>query len=133
MTREELLNEVLRRRLTLKRIRAAIADCERYIAKEGPRAADLRPPEVQQRLDGYIVHRDMLKSVEAEAVRLLEGAPTVYRLVPRGVELSGIVLRQRYATQQDAEQERRAICRWNCWPLESVGIEEEKQLLEVVA
>ncbi|WP_341667376.1 hypothetical protein [Alcaligenes sp. SDU_A2] len=48
-----------------KRILSAIADCDRYIAKEGARAADLRPAEIQRRLAYYISHRDKLAGMLA--------------------------------------------------------------------
>lgn len=41
-------------------IQAAIADCNRYIAKEGARSADLRPAQVAKLLDWYIAHRAKL-------------------------------------------------------------------------
>lgn len=45
---------------TRKNILSAIADCDRYIAKESARADDLRPAEIQQRLSYYISHRAKL-------------------------------------------------------------------------
>lgn len=39
------------------RILDAIADCDRFIAKEEPRRADLRPADVQKMLDHAITHR----------------------------------------------------------------------------
>lgn len=41
-------------------IRSAIADCNRYIAKESARDADLRPAETAKLLDWYIAHRAKL-------------------------------------------------------------------------
>jgi hypothetical protein len=43
-----------------QRIATAIAECDRYIAKESPRAADLRPADVADRLAYYIAHRAKL-------------------------------------------------------------------------
>ena len=45
----------------LSRIKIALRETERYIALEGPRAADLRPPEVQRLLDKYQSHAVMLR------------------------------------------------------------------------
>ncbi len=45
---------------TRRNILSAIADCDRYIAKESARAEDLRPAEIQQRLDYYMRHRAKL-------------------------------------------------------------------------
>lgn len=42
------------------RTERAIAECDRYIALEGARAADLRPANVQATLDSYIAHRAKL-------------------------------------------------------------------------
>lgn len=47
-------------------VRSAVADCNRYIAKEGSRAADLRPADVAKRLEWYIAHR-------AKLLAMLEG------------------------------------------------------------
>jgi hypothetical protein len=44
-----------------KRILSAIAQCDRYIDKEEARSADLRPADIQKRLDGYKEHRDKLQ------------------------------------------------------------------------
>jgi len=52
----------------VRKIRSAIADCDRYIAKEGARTADLRPREVQECLDGYIAHRAKLQDALATGV-----------------------------------------------------------------
>jgi hypothetical protein len=41
----------------------AIADCNRYIAKEGSRSADLRPAPTQQLLDWYCNHRAKLLTI----------------------------------------------------------------------
>lgn len=43
----------------------AIAQCNRYIALEGSRSADLRPAEIQKRLEWYIAHRAKLLSMLA--------------------------------------------------------------------
>lgn len=45
---------------TKSKISEAIADCNRYIAKEAPRAADLRPADTQDLLDWYYAHRAKL-------------------------------------------------------------------------
>lgn len=45
---------------TARKIREAIGDCNRYIAKEEPRAADLRPADVAKRLEWYKAHRAKL-------------------------------------------------------------------------
>ena len=49
------------------RIRQAIEECERYIAKESPRSADLRPADVAKHLEFCIAHREKLLQMEAEA------------------------------------------------------------------
>lgn len=49
-----------------RRIKEAIAECERFIAKEGPRAADLRPANVQQMLDHAYSHKAKLESMLKE-------------------------------------------------------------------
>jgi|GEM_PF-3617654 len=46
-----------------KQIQNAIADCDRYIAKEGARAADLRPASAQQHLDYCVAHRAKLAAM----------------------------------------------------------------------
>lgn len=46
--------------LSTKKILDAIADCDRYIAKESARSADLRPVKIQELLDWYIGHRAKL-------------------------------------------------------------------------
>lgn len=43
-----------------RRILSAIADCDRFIAKESPRRADLRPADIQKTLDFYVAHRARL-------------------------------------------------------------------------
>lgn len=43
-----------------QKIREAIADCNRYIAKEEARAADLRPVEIAKLLEWYKAHRAKL-------------------------------------------------------------------------
>lgn len=50
-----------------RRVMDAITDCDRYIAKESPRAADLRPADVQKRLEWYIAHREKLIAMLAAA------------------------------------------------------------------
>ena len=50
------------------KINEAIADCNRYIEKEGSRASDLRPAEIQKLLDWYHAHRaKLLDKLEAAA------------------------------------------------------------------
>lgn len=44
----------------IHRIRQSIAECERFIAKEGPRDAALRPADMQKALDHAIAHRARL-------------------------------------------------------------------------
>ena len=41
----------------IERIEQSIAECDRYIAKEEPRASDLRPPEIAKLLAFYKEHR----------------------------------------------------------------------------
>ena len=41
----------------IKRIEQAIAECDRCIAKEEPRASDLRPAEITKLLAFYKEHR----------------------------------------------------------------------------
>lgn len=54
----------------LKRIRSAIADCDRFIAKEGPRDPELRPADMQKTLDFTIQHRlNLLAAVAALEAR----------------------------------------------------------------
>jgi len=51
-----------------RRIREAIAECNAYIAKEGARSADLRPPEVAKLLAFYIRHRaDLIRRLNDAA------------------------------------------------------------------
>jgi hypothetical protein len=48
------------------KINQAIADCDRFIAKEQAQAADLRPADVAKMLDFYIAHRaKLIKMLEA--------------------------------------------------------------------
>jgi hypothetical protein len=49
-----------------RKIIEAIADCDRYIALEGSRSADLRPVEIQKRLDWYKAHRVKLEGMLEE-------------------------------------------------------------------
>ena len=51
----------------IRRVNEAIAECDRYIKLESPRAADLRPPEIAKRLEFYINHRAKLVSMIGEA------------------------------------------------------------------
>jgi hypothetical protein len=46
-----------------KQVRIAIADCDRYIAKEGARNPALRPADVAVRLEWYKEHRIKLLSM----------------------------------------------------------------------
>lgn len=46
-----------------RRVIEAIADCDKFIAKEQPRNADLRPAVVQQHLDFCIAHRAKLQAM----------------------------------------------------------------------
>lgn len=43
-----------------QRVLQAIAECDAFINKEGPRAADLRPASAQQHLDYCIQHKTKL-------------------------------------------------------------------------
>lgn len=45
---------------TRRRILESIAECDRFIAKESPRSADLRPADVAQRLEFSLAHRQKL-------------------------------------------------------------------------
>lgn len=45
-----------------RRILEAIADCDRYIAKEGPRAADLRPEWATKTMEHAKTHKAKLQS-----------------------------------------------------------------------
>ena len=48
------------------KINQAIADCDRFIAKEQAQSADLRPADVAKMLDFYIAHRaKLIKMLEA--------------------------------------------------------------------
>lgn len=49
-----------------RRILQAIEECDRFIAKESPRSAELRPADVQQTLDFYIAHRAKLQAMISE-------------------------------------------------------------------
>lgn len=53
----------------LTKIRQAIEECDRYIAKESPRSPDLRPPETAALLAWYIAHREELIAQEAREAR----------------------------------------------------------------
>lgn len=44
----------------IKSIRSAIADCDRFIAKESGRNPALRPAETAKLLDWYVAHRSKL-------------------------------------------------------------------------
>jgi adenosine deaminase len=47
-------------RSTIIKIIQSIQECDRYIEKEDVRDADLRPPEIQKRLEFYKAHRAKL-------------------------------------------------------------------------
>ena len=47
----------------LRRIRQSIEECDRFIAKEGPRDPSLRPAAVQATLDCYVSHRAKLQAM----------------------------------------------------------------------
>jgi hypothetical protein len=47
----------------IRKLTAALAECNRFIAIESPRSADLRPAETQQLLDWYIAQRDKLQAL----------------------------------------------------------------------
>lgn len=49
------------------RIKSAIADCDRYINREERLSADLRPVDVQKRLDWYKEHRAKLVGMLVES------------------------------------------------------------------
>lgn len=51
----------------IRSIQGAIADCNRYIALEGARSADLRPADIAKLLDWYIAHRAKLLAMLAAA------------------------------------------------------------------
>jgi hypothetical protein len=48
-----------------RRVRESIAECDRDIAREAPRDADLRPVDVRERLDFYRAHRARLVTMLA--------------------------------------------------------------------
>ena len=48
-----------------RRILQAIEECDRFIAKESPRSADLRPADIQQHLDFCIAHKAKLQAMIA--------------------------------------------------------------------
>jgi hypothetical protein len=50
-----------------RRILEAIAECDRYIAKEGPRAPDLRPASEAQHLEFCKQHKAKLQQMLAAA------------------------------------------------------------------
>ena len=49
------------------RLKKAIADCDRYIAIESPRSADLRPADIAELLEWYIAQRAKLQAMLAAA------------------------------------------------------------------
>ena len=46
----------------IRKLTAALVQCNRFIAIESAKSADLRPAETQQLLDCYLAHRDRLQS-----------------------------------------------------------------------
>lgn len=50
----------------LQRVREAVAECDRYIALEGPRDPSLRPPEAVELLEKTKAHRARLLAILAE-------------------------------------------------------------------
>ena len=46
----------------IRKLTAALAECNRFIAIESAKSADLRPAETQQLLDWYMAQRDRLQS-----------------------------------------------------------------------
>ena len=68
------MNEVLKSMVgkaspeQIRKIRQAVQECDRYIAIEGPRAADLRPAKIAVQLAFYIQHRADLMEVLASQV-----------------------------------------------------------------
>lgn len=52
-----------------RRIIEAIAECQRFIDKEEPRSADLRPADVQKTLDFYKKHMTKLQLMLTEDVQ----------------------------------------------------------------
>jgi hypothetical protein len=49
----------------ITKIKQAISECDRYIAKESPRREDLRPQEIKELLAFYISHRAKLQAMIA--------------------------------------------------------------------
>lgn len=47
----------------INKIKSAIADCERFIAKEEPREAALRPADAQKHLDFCKAHKVKLENM----------------------------------------------------------------------
>lgn len=50
-----------------RRVIEAIADCDRYIAKESPRNPDTRPTEAAQHLEFCIAHKAKLIGMLAQS------------------------------------------------------------------
>lgn len=61
-----------------RKIIESIAECDRYIAREEARSADLRPPEIAQRLEWYKTHREKL-------IRMLEELAQDFAHVGEGI------------------------------------------------
>ena len=57
----------------IRDLKRAIRDCDRYINIEGPRAADVRPPEVARLLAFYIDHRAKLQAEHDNRIEALFG------------------------------------------------------------
>ena len=53
--------------MLFRSIKKAIADCDRYIAIESPRSADLRPADIAELLQWYIAQRAKLQSMLSAA------------------------------------------------------------------
>lgn len=60
-------------KIQTQKIQSAIDDCNRYIAKESARSADLRPVDIAKLLDWYISHRAKLLAM-LEAAQLPRGS-----------------------------------------------------------
>ena len=67
MTAEEIAAHILADPGKRQRVQTALADTLRYIAKEEPRRADLRPPEVAELLASYKAHAEKLRAALALA------------------------------------------------------------------
>lgn len=55
-----------------RKVRQAIAECDRYIAKEGPRDPELRPAWAQKALDHAYSHKaKLLRALELNSMNEL--------------------------------------------------------------